>query len=115
MGINFGKEAIQEYFDDYIANTDDDVIKENWEDLHHHVYNMDYFIIGRNNAKEFLSDCWDEAITLIRDYEIDNFGEVHTDLTEPESIVNMYAYIIGEDIVEDFKKANQKRYFGEVS
>ncbi len=32
---------------------------------------------------------------------MDNYGEVTTDLSEPERVVNMYVYIIGEEILED--------------
>ena len=35
-------------------------------------------------------------------YEIDNFGECYTDLSDPEKVVNMYAYIIGEQVVAEY-------------
>ena len=35
-----------------------------------------------------------------------NFGEVNTDLSEPERVVNMYTYIVGEEIVNDWLEAN---------
>ena len=35
-----------------------------------------------------------------------NFGEVYTDFSEPERIVNMYTYIIGEEIVSDWINEN---------
>ena len=38
----------------------------------------------------------------IKDYEQSNFGQVTTDFSDPEKVVNMYVYIIGEDIVNDF-------------
>ena len=41
-------------------------------------------------------------IGYIKDYEQDNFGEVYTDFTSPEAVVNMYTYIIGEQIVSDW-------------
>ncbi len=31
-----------------------------------------------------------------------NFGEVMTDFASPEAIVNMYVYIIGEEVVYDY-------------
>ena len=74
---------------------------------------MDYFIIGTYEAEQWLGDRAFQVINIIKDYEQDNFGEVTTDLSSPERVVNMYAYIIGEDIVEDFKNANQQRYFGD--
>jgi hypothetical protein len=33
---------------------------------------------------------------------MNNFGEVNTDFN-PEKVVNMYTYIIGEEIVEEYK------------
>ena len=53
------------------------------------------------------SSAADEAfniIGIIKDYEKDNFGEVTTDLSDPEKVVNMYVYIVGEDIVNDYKE-----------
>jgi len=43
---------------------------------------------------------------FIKDYEMDNFGEVTTDFSDPEKVVNMYVYIIGEDIVHEYKEKN---------
>ena len=35
----------------------------------------------------------------MQSYEKDNFGEVHTDLSDPEKLVNMLYYIIGEEVL----------------
>ena len=40
---------------------------------------------------------------FIKQYENDNFGEVNTDFSDAEKVVNMYVYIIGEKIVSDYK------------
>ena len=37
-----------------------------------------------------------------KEYENDNFGEVNTDFSDAEKVVNMYAYIVGEQIVYDY-------------
>ena len=58
-----------------------DEIKSHFED----------FINDKNN-KDF-----------IKEYENDNFGSVNTDFSDPEKVVNMYVYIIGEDIVSDYR------------
>ena len=34
-----------------------------------------------------------------KEYEEDNFGEVNTDLSSEESVVNMYTYIVGEHLL----------------
>lgn len=70
-------------------------------DLHHRLLNEDFFIIGRHEAKEWLGDEAFEAIEKIREYEQDNFGEVNTDFSEPERVVNMLAYILGEEILQE--------------
>jgi hypothetical protein len=72
-------------------------------DLHHELFNTDYFIIGTYDAKKWLEDNPGvfEAIEEIREYEQSNFGQVSTDFSNPEKVVNMYAYIKGEEILGD--------------
>ena len=41
-------------------------------------------------------------IETIRDYEKSNFGEVNTDFSSSEKVVNMYAYIVGEEVVQEW-------------
>ena len=60
---------------------------------------MDYYIIGTWQATEWLGDRAFQVIEFIKEYEQDNFGEVFTDLSSPESVVNMFTYIIGEQLV----------------
>ncbi len=71
-------------------------------DLHHEVFNTDYYIIGTYEAKKALEeyDVW-EAIDKVQTYEEDNFGEVYTDLSDPEKLINMLYYIIGEEVLFD--------------
>lgn len=69
-------------------------------DLHHHLYNEDYFIIGYHKAEEFLNDYGTfDAILTVQEYEQDNFGEVMTDLGDSEKVANMLAYIVGEEVL----------------
>lgn len=69
-------------------------------DLHHEVFNTDYYIIGTERAKEALTEygVWD-AIEKVQTYEKDNFGEIYTDLSNPEKLINMLYYIIGEEVL----------------
>ena len=69
-------------------------------DLHHEVFNTDYYIIGTHEAKEALKeyDVW-EAIEKVQTYEKENFGKVYTDLSDPEKLINMLYYIIGEEVL----------------
>ena len=104
--MDYKKEEIKEYFNDYI-NENKEYLEEDspnyWkDDLHHNAFNTDYYIIGTYQAKQWLGDMAFDVINFIKEYEQDNFGEVYTDLSDPEKIVNMYAYIIGEEIVNDY-------------
>ena len=81
-------------------------------ELHNEVFNTDYYIIGTYEAKEALKE-YDvfEAIDLVQNYEADNFGEVHTDLSDPEKIINMVYYIIGDEVIGemyDIEEFNDK-------
>ena len=69
-------------------------------DLHHEVFNTDYYIIGTYQAKEALSeyDVFD-AVELVQTYEKDQFGEIYTDLSNPEKLINMVYYIIGDEVI----------------
>ena len=71
-------------------------------DLHNEVFNTDYYIIGTYRAKEALNE-YDvfEALEKVQTYEKDNFGEVYTDLSDPEKLINMLYYIIGEEVLSE--------------
>ena len=95
--IDFAKDRIEEIYD----YDKDKVTTDNTQDLHHEIFNTDYYIIGRYQAKEWLgSDAFD-IIYDIQEFERDHFGCVTTDLSEPEKVVNMYVYIVGYEILED--------------
>jgi|TARA_R100000084_G_C4647763_1_gene147786 hypothetical protein len=69
-------------------------------DLHHEIFNTDYYIFGTAHAKEWVEKIGTfKVISEIYDYENDNFGEVTTDFTDPEKVANMYAYIKGKEIL----------------
>lgn len=75
---------------------------EHIEDLHHVTFNEDYYIIGTHTAKEALEQYGVfDAIEEIQQYEKDNFGEILTDLSEPEKVANMLWYIVGENVLLD--------------
>ena len=95
--IEHAKEQIQ-----YIYDYDQDkVTVDNLHDLHHEIFNTDYYIIGRYQAIEWMGTDAFHCIWDIQEYEKNNFGQVTTDLSEPEHVVNMYVYVIGEEILED--------------
>lgn len=66
-----------------------------YEDLHHNVFNFGYY--GGLEALEEYGVF--KAIGEVQQYEMENFGEVFTDLSSPDSISDMLWYIIGEDVV----------------
>lgn len=69
-------------------------------DLHNEVFNTDYYIIGTYAAKEALRE-YDvfKAIELVQTYEKEQFGEVYTDCSNPEKLINMVYYIIGDEVI----------------
>jgi len=100
--MNYKREEIKEYFDDFINDQDSQWIEDNKDDIHHYAFNEDYYIIGTYKAKQWLGDMVFDVIEHIREYEEMHFGEVTTDFSSPERVVNMYVYIIGEEIVSDY-------------
>lgn len=77
-------------------------------DLHNAVFNTSYYIIGIYEAKEALKQ-YDvfKAIEKIKDYEELNFGEVTTDISDPEELANMLYYIIGYDVISDMHEIEE--------
>lgn len=70
-------------------------------DLHNSLFNQDYYIIGRYQAEKWLINNTGvfNGISIVQEYEKENFGEVNTDLSEAEKIVNMLVYIVGEEVL----------------
>ena len=97
----YALERIQE-LKDYDMESYNQLVEDN--ELHNEIFNTDYYIIGTYEAKQWLSDKVFDVIDYIKEYEEANFGEVTTDLSEPEKVVNMYVYIIGEEILYEVLK-----------
>lgn len=74
-------------------------------EIHNEIFNTDYFIIGYYKAEQWLVNESETtvfgAIGEIQDYEKSHFGEVTTDLSTAEGVVNMYVYIKGEELLND--------------
>tara|TARA_X000001382_G_scaffold80559_1_gene56689 strand:+ start:355 stop:717 length:363 start_codon:yes stop_codon:yes gene_type:complete len=108
--MNYKKNEIKEHIIYELNNYSWNEIIEKREDiaeLHHNLFNIDYYIIGRYQAKQWLSDEVFNVIDYIKEYEEMNFGEVSTNFSEAEHIVNMYTYIIGEEILYDLLSNKQ--------
>jgi len=108
--MKYKYEEIKEYFEDFIKENEEQIKEDNYfyEDLHHHCFNTDYYIIGTYQATKWLGEEVFNVIEYIKEYENNNFGEVTTDFSDPEKIVNMYFYIIGEEIVYNYKEELEK-------
>ena len=89
-------EALEDGYDGYYC------------DLHNEVFNTDYYIIGTYEAKEALKeyDVFD-AIELVMEYEKDQFGEVYTELHNPEKLINMVYYIIGDEVIGEMYEISE--------
>ena len=100
--MNLKKEAMRQEARERIIECLKDGFEGHYCDLHNEVFNTDYYIIGTYEAKEALDeyDVWD-AIEKAQTYVQDNFGELITDLSNPEKLVNMLFYIIGEEVLFD--------------
>jgi hypothetical protein len=90
-----------------------DSISENstyGSDLHHELFNTDYFIIGYYRAEQWINEMGGafRVIAEIQNYEITNFGECSTNLSSSESVANMYAYILGENLLHDLETLKDK-------
>lgn len=71
-----------------------------YADFHDEVFNSDYYIVGTHAAKKALEEFGVfDAIEKVQAYEKDLFGETYTDVSNPEKLVNMLYYIIGEEVL----------------
>jgi hypothetical protein len=70
-------------------------------DLFYDIFNTDYYIIGYYKAEQWLGSDTFRCIEDVQQYEKDNFGEVNTDFSSAEAIVNMWVYIHGEEIIQE--------------
>ena len=98
------KKAILEYA---IEQLDSEVGLDAYiEDLHHYLFNQDYFIIGTYKASKFIGSDLGEILRVCIDFEKDMgiFDEsFYMTILEPETIVNKLAYCIGYEILNNSK------------
>ena len=91
------KTSIKEELTEYINDNKDYYPK----DLHYNLFNQDYYIIGYQEAQEWLDHhgiTVFEALETIREYEEFHFGECKH-YTNAEETVNMLVYIYGEELL----------------
>lgn len=108
---NFNYKVIESIVNNAIDKLNDGIAINTYGcDLHNKLFNEDYFIIYHYKAIEWLKECevdTFDAIDTVFEYEKDNFGEVNTQIN-PESIVNMYAYIVGESVLSECEHLDKK-------
>ncbi len=88
-----------DYIDELLTSSPYQDIDIEASELHHLIFNQDYFIVGTWQAKQWLGDEAFEAIEKIKNYEQDNFGQVTTDFSDAEKVANMLAYVLGEELL----------------
>ena len=68
--------------------------------LSHNAFNMDYYIIGTYQSKQALDDYGIfNAIEKVQTYQQELFGEVFTDLSNPESVASFLWFILGSEFL----------------
>lgn len=81
-------EALEDGYDGYYC------------DLHNEVFNTGYYIIGTYQAQKALEEYGVfDALKKVQTYEENNFDKIYTDLSDPEKLINMLYYIIGEEVL----------------
>ena len=110
----------QEYFTkeeiiETLKNAEDYDVND-FDELFDSMFNNDYYIIGTYKAAEALETFKNDekldgyetslngvfgAIELVKQYDLDQFGEVLTSLEDPEKLANMVEYIRGETLFNE--------------
>jgi len=92
---------------EHVINTIQDQELDNFDDLHHYAFNDDYYIIGYYQADQWFKkhdiSAW-EAIADAIEWQYDVFGEcqLKPENINSEKIVNLYVYIMGEQLLSGF-------------
>jgi hypothetical protein len=81
---------------------------DNQDEWHYEAFNADYYIVGYYNAEQWLKRhdvIAFEAIADCLEYELNTCGEVtlKPEDINAEKIVNLYAYIKGEELLNDLR------------
>ena len=105
--MKYKEKEIKERLEDYL-NENNLSLSQALEDeeLHHKVYNEDYFIIGYYNAEQWLIDEENnnrtfEVLGYVMEKEEEEFGYISTVYDNAETLVNHYAYWLGSEVISD--------------
>lgn len=97
---------------EYIKQCDDD--RTDFDELHHEVFNEDYYIIGYYQASQWLKshgvDAF-EAIAYVIEQEQEHFGESNLKPSDinSERIVNLLVYFAAYDVMPDCDLSNTSK------
>ena len=111
MNLQTVKTELQEYIIDTLKDINKDDLLSRGQDvneLHQELFNQDYYLIGYYNCEQWLKHHninIFEAISYVQEWEKDNFGECKQ-YDNAEELVNMLAFIIGEEILYNAKDYN---------
>lgn len=83
-------------------------------EIHFHLFNEDYYIIGYYECGEWLKqheiDIFD-GISWVNEQEDLHFGEPHSKIEDSEKLVNLIVYFVGYEIVDEIIKEYKNRLF----
>mgnify|MGYP003134728550 CR=1 FL=1 len=102
------KKSIKEELTSYINERVEEIKRyggSELEELHFHLFNQDYYIIGYYQAQKWLDGhgvSVFDALETIREYEDLHFGECRS-YKNAEETVNMLAYIYGEELLTELE------------
>lgn len=129
MSKEFNTKTILETIAEYVAeHSDEEDIS--LLDIHDYAsFNSDPWIKGKYRASEALKDFNEQdqlykttnldgvfgAIEYIQDYEIHKYGEVLTNLLNPEKVASMVAFINGEQIINELADKLNLLLFDELT
>ena len=90
----------------HIFDNIEDYKGNHFDDLHHHLFNEDYFIIGYYKAEVWIKENdlnIFELIKFCQEQEKENFGEISNTFDNSEKLVNHYAYWRGQELLDSLK------------
>lgn len=117
--MNYTEKELKEYALSEVIEKLKDGFSGYYSDLHNEVFNTSYFIIGTYKAERALEEYGTfAAIETVSTYLSDNFGEIDSDtIRDPEKLVNMLYYIIGEGVISDILNDSStfEEHYGNVA
>jgi hypothetical protein len=105
------KQELRNNLIEYVKQCDED---HSFDDLHHEVFNEDYYIIGYYQANEWLTShsvSAFEAIAYVIEQEENHFGESSLTASDmnSERIVNLLVYFAAFDVMPDCDLSNTSK------